>query len=94
VYDLAKVRRLGYTEDEVAHGGGERLVDDLVYWGDAGAFADKLHGHVRAGADHVAVQVIGIGPGGSASRTGGGPRTPFRYGALPGDRADSRRVTG
>jgi probable F420-dependent oxidoreductase len=65
-YNLAKFRRLGYTDDDLAHGGSDRLVDDLVFWGDPETVAAKLHGHLDAGADHVAVQVIGTAPGGSS----------------------------
>jgi probable F420-dependent oxidoreductase len=65
-YNIAKFRRLGYTEDEIAGGGSDRLVDDLVFWGDLDTVAGKLHAHVAAGADHVAVQVIGVEPGQSA----------------------------
>ncbi|KUO07249.1 TIGR03620 family F420-dependent LLM class oxidoreductase [Streptomyces sp. DSM 15324] len=64
-YNIAKFRRLGYSEEEIA-GGGDRIVDDLVFWGDLDTVVDKLHAHVEAGADHVAVQVIGIEPGASA----------------------------
>ncbi|MEY9990080.1 putative F420-dependent oxidoreductase [Streptomyces sp. V4I8] len=67
-YNIAKFRRLGYTDDEIAHGGSDRLVDDLVFWGDLDTVAERLHGHVRAGADHVAVQVIGTPPGDSAMK--------------------------
>ncbi|GLI02580.1 TIGR03620 family F420-dependent LLM class oxidoreductase [Phytohabitans aurantiacus] len=67
-YNIAKFRRLGYSEDEIAGGGSDRLVDDLVFWGDLDTIADKLHAHVKAGADHVGVQVIGIEPGRSAMR--------------------------
>ncbi|MFE3773193.1 TIGR03620 family F420-dependent LLM class oxidoreductase [Streptomyces sp. NPDC059122] len=65
-YNIAKFRRLGYAEEEIAHGGSDRLVDDFVFWGDLDAIVEKLHGHVEAGADHVGVQVIGIEPGRSA----------------------------
>ncbi|OIJ94030.1 hypothetical protein [Streptomyces monashensis] len=41
-------------------------MDDLVFWGDPHAITRKLHGQVTAGADHVAVQVIGVEPGASA----------------------------
>jgi probable F420-dependent oxidoreductase len=61
------IRRLGYTDDDLAHGGSDRFVDDLVFWGDPDTIVKKLHAHVEAGADHVAVQVIGIEPGQSAS---------------------------
>ncbi|MFF5481238.1 TIGR03620 family F420-dependent LLM class oxidoreductase [Streptomyces sp. NPDC012935] len=66
-YNLAKFRRLGYSDEEIEHGGSDRLVDDLVFWGDVDTVAGKLRAHVAAGADHVAVQVIGIEPGASAS---------------------------
>jgi probable F420-dependent oxidoreductase len=65
-YNIAKFRRLGYTEAEISPGASDRLVDDLVFWGDVGAIAERLRGHLEAGADHVAVQVIGIEPGQSA----------------------------
>ncbi|WP_169946898.1 TIGR03620 family F420-dependent LLM class oxidoreductase [Microbispora sp. H11081] len=65
-YNIAKFRRLGYPDEEIANGGSDRLVDDLVFWGDPDTVVAKLRGHVEAGADHVAVQVIGIEPGRSA----------------------------
>lgn len=65
-YNLAKFRRLGYTEDDLSNGGSDRFVDDLVYWGSLDAITEKLHVHLDAGADHVAVQVIGTQPGQSA----------------------------
>ncbi|GAA4636850.1 TIGR03620 family F420-dependent LLM class oxidoreductase [Actinoallomurus vinaceus] len=65
-YNVAKFRRLGYSEEEIAGGGSDRIVDDLVFWGDLDAIAEKLHAHIDAGADHVAVQVIGVEPGRSA----------------------------
>ncbi|MGC0333056.1 putative F420-dependent oxidoreductase [Streptomyces sp. SAI-170] len=65
-YNLAKFRRLGYTEEELAHGGSDRLVDDLVLWGEPESVAARLRGHLDAGADHVAVQVIGTAPGESS----------------------------
>jgi probable F420-dependent oxidoreductase len=65
-YNIAKFRRLGYPEEEIADGGSDRLVDDLVFWGDTDTVIGKLQAHVEAGADHVAVQVLGIEPGGSA----------------------------
>lgn len=65
-YNLAKFRRLGYTEDDVTGGGSDRLVDDLVFWGDLDTVVDKLLAHVEAGADHVGVQVIGVPAGQTA----------------------------
>ncbi|WP_253774712.1 TIGR03620 family F420-dependent LLM class oxidoreductase [Goodfellowiella coeruleoviolacea] len=65
-YNVAKFRRLGYSAADISHGGSDRLVDDLVFWGDLDTVVEKLHGHLRAGADHVGVQVIGVRPGQSA----------------------------
>jgi probable F420-dependent oxidoreductase len=66
-YNIAKFLRLGYTEADIDGGrGSDRLVDDLVVWGDLDTIVGKLHGHLDAGADHVGVQVIGVEPGRSA----------------------------
>ncbi|MBF6174725.1 TIGR03620 family F420-dependent LLM class oxidoreductase [Nocardia blacklockiae] len=65
-YNLAKFHRLGYTEADTSGGGSDRLVDDLVFWGEPDSIAARLRAHVEAGADHVAVQVIGIEPGQTA----------------------------
>ncbi|MFB9909565.1 LLM class F420-dependent oxidoreductase [Allokutzneria oryzae] len=50
---------LGFTEDDVAGGGSDRLVDALVAWGDADAISARVREHHDAGADHVAVQPLG-----------------------------------
>jgi probable F420-dependent oxidoreductase len=50
--------RLGYTEDDVAGAGSDRLVDDIVAWGDLDLVASRIQAHFEAGADHVCVQVI------------------------------------
>jgi probable F420-dependent oxidoreductase len=65
-YNLAKFRRLGYSDADLAAGGSDRFVDDLVYWGDLDTIVERLGAHVEAGADHVTVQVIGIEPGATA----------------------------
>ena len=65
-YNLAKFRRLGYSDEEIAGGGSDRLIDDLVFWGEPDAVADKLRAHLDAGADHVAVQLVGGEKGQSA----------------------------
>ena len=65
-YNLAKFRRLGYSEQDISDGGSDRIVDDLVFWGGLDTIARRLNAHVEAGADHVAVQVIGIEHGQSA----------------------------
>jgi len=54
--------RLGYTEEDLADGGSDRLLDDLIVSGDADAAVAGLRRHLDAGADHVAVHLI-PGPG-------------------------------
>lgn len=55
---LANLRRLGYTEEDFAGGGSDRLVDALVAWGPVERVADRVRAHVDAGADHVSVQLL------------------------------------
>jgi probable F420-dependent oxidoreductase len=56
------LRRLGYTEEDVTGGGSNRLVDDIVAWGDMDLVTSRIQAHFKAGADHVCVQVIGEDP--------------------------------
>jgi probable F420-dependent oxidoreductase len=65
-YNVAKFRRLGYSEQDLSGGGSDRFVDDFVFWGDLDTIVGKLLAHVEAGADHVGIQVIGIKPGQTA----------------------------
>ena len=51
-------RRLGFTEDDLAGGGSDRLVDALLAWGDEDALAARVQAHRDAGASHVCVQVL------------------------------------
>jgi probable F420-dependent oxidoreductase len=65
-YSVANFRRLGYSDDELARGGSDRMVDELVAWGDPRTIRKRLRAHLDAGADHVAVQIIGVPRGNSA----------------------------
>ncbi|MCU1687872.1 MAG: hypothetical protein JWQ81_8611 [Amycolatopsis sp.] len=51
--------RLGFTEEDLADGGSDRLVDAVVPWGDPAAAAARIREHLEAGADQVAVHVLG-----------------------------------
>jgi probable F420-dependent oxidoreductase len=53
-------RRLGYTEDDVADDGSDRLVDEIVPQGTAEQVAASVRAHIDAGADHVCVQTLGV----------------------------------
>jgi probable F420-dependent oxidoreductase len=55
---MNNLRRFGITDDDIADGGSDRLVDMLVAWGDADAIRARVQAHLDAGADHVAVQVL------------------------------------
>jgi probable F420-dependent oxidoreductase len=52
------LRRLGFTDDDLAGGGSDRLVDSLVAWGDEDTIARRVREHHDAGADHVCIQVV------------------------------------
>jgi probable F420-dependent oxidoreductase len=51
--------RTGFTEEDLADGGSDRLVDALALHGDAKTIAAGLRAHTEAGANHVCVQVLG-----------------------------------
>src|ERR1700730_1092057 len=55
---MNNLRRFGITDDDIADGGSDRLVDTLVAWGDVDAIRARVQAHLDAGADHVAVQVL------------------------------------
>ena len=52
------LRRLGYTDEDFADGGSDRLIDALLAHGDAAAVAGRITEHLDAGADHVAIQLL------------------------------------
>jgi len=54
----SNLRRLGWSDDDLSGGGSDALIDALVAHGSAGQVAAKLTGHLDAGADHVAVQLL------------------------------------
>jgi len=51
--------RLGFSEDDVRKPGSDRLIDSVVAYGTPEAIAARLNEHLEAGADHVAIQVLG-----------------------------------
>jgi probable F420-dependent oxidoreductase len=52
-------RRLGFTADDVTKPGSDKLIDSVVAHGTAEEIATRLGEHLDAGADHVAIQVLG-----------------------------------
>ena len=54
----SNLKRLGWTDADLADGGSDRLIDALVAHGDARSVAARLTEHLDAGADHVCAQVL------------------------------------
>ncbi|WP_306189452.1 LLM class F420-dependent oxidoreductase [Streptomyces sp. MK5] len=50
--------RLGFTEDDVLHGGSDRLVDAVFAWGDESRIRARVEEFRAAGADHMALQIV------------------------------------
>jgi probable F420-dependent oxidoreductase len=56
----SNLRRYGFTDEDIAGGGSDRLIDAIVPHGDAGAIAAAAERHLAAGADHVCLQPVGV----------------------------------
>jgi|SRR5579859_2089055 len=54
----SNLRRLGWTEADLADGGSDALIDALVAHGSPGEVAAQVTRHLAAGADHVCLQLI------------------------------------
>jgi probable F420-dependent oxidoreductase len=54
--------RFGFSEDDIAGGGSDRLIDAVIPHGSAEAVAEAVQAHFDAGADHVCLQPLGHGP--------------------------------
>jgi len=52
------LKRLGWTDEDLADGGSDALVDALVAWGDLDTVAARVRAQHDAGADHVCLQVF------------------------------------
>jgi probable F420-dependent oxidoreductase len=52
-------KRLGFTDADLAKPGSDKLIDAVVAHGTPEAIAARLNEHLAAGADHVAIQVLG-----------------------------------
>jgi probable F420-dependent oxidoreductase len=51
--------RLGFTDQDIADGGSDRLIDAVIAQGSADQIAGVAQDHLAAGADHVVVQALG-----------------------------------
>lgn len=59
---LNNLRTLGYSEEDFADGGSDRLTDAIVAWGSPETVAKRVGAHLDAGADHVAIQPLSPEP--------------------------------
>jgi probable F420-dependent oxidoreductase len=51
---------LGFTEKDLADGGSDRLIDALIPHGTVEEIVPMARAHLEAGADHVALQAVGV----------------------------------
>jgi probable F420-dependent oxidoreductase len=56
------LRRLGFSDADVANGGSDRLVDAIVAWGDVDGVTRRVRAHLDAGANHVCIQALDADP--------------------------------
>lgn len=56
----ANLRRMGWSDSDIADGGSDRILDALVPQGSADDAADVVRAQLDAGADHVAIQTAGV----------------------------------
>ena len=52
------LKRVGWTDADVAGQGSDALIDAVIAWGDVDRVALRIRQHLEAGADHVCVQVV------------------------------------
>ena len=52
-------KRLGFTDADLTPPGSDKFIDALLAYGSPDDIANRLGGHLRAGADHVVIQVLG-----------------------------------
>jgi probable F420-dependent oxidoreductase len=51
-------KRLGFTDGDLTPPGGDKFIDALIAYGTPDDIANRLGEHLRAGANHVAIQVL------------------------------------
>ena len=52
------LKRLGWSDADLANDGTDKLVDAIVAWGDASEIRARVEMHLTNGADHVCVQLL------------------------------------
>lgn len=54
----ANLRRLGFTDSDLAGSGSDELIDALIAHGSLEDVVAEVGGHIEAGADHVCLQLL------------------------------------
>jgi probable F420-dependent oxidoreductase len=52
------MKEMGFTDDDMANGGSDRLVDALVAWGDETALRQRIQSHLGAGATQLCINPV------------------------------------
>ncbi|MGD9600790.1 MAG: TIGR03620 family F420-dependent LLM class oxidoreductase [Gammaproteobacteria bacterium] len=52
--------RLGFDESDLQNGGSDRLMEAMVYWGDAAQIKSRLQQYFDRGADQVVIQPLRV----------------------------------
>jgi probable F420-dependent oxidoreductase len=52
------IKQFGFTDEDFADGGSNRLVDEIIAWGDVATIRARIQAHWDAGADHVCIQAF------------------------------------
>jgi probable F420-dependent oxidoreductase len=56
---MSNWKRLGFTDADLTSPGSDNFIDALVAYGTPDEIANRLDEHLRAGANHVVIQVLG-----------------------------------
>jgi probable F420-dependent oxidoreductase len=56
----SNLKRFGWTDEDIADGGSDRLMNAVVPQGSAAELVPAIQAHLDAGADHVCVQPVGV----------------------------------
>jgi probable F420-dependent oxidoreductase len=56
----SNLRKFGFTDEDIAHGGSDRLIDALIPQGTGEQIAAVARQHLDAGANHVCLQPVGV----------------------------------
>ena len=53
-----RFREVGFTAEDFANGGSDRLVDAIVVWGNEAKIHERMDAYYKAGASHVCIMPL------------------------------------